>query len=115
MPPSQRVKSLVRNIAGKAQMERDLSEELSSHVELLTEKNMKDGMNEKDARRAAMVEVGGVEQVKEEVRAGRTGFALETFMMVAVLRTRLAEHDSDPASGTRWEELRERLLKRRNA
>lgn len=35
--------------------------------------------------------------------------------LVAVLRTRLAEHDSDPASGTRWEELRERLLKRRNA
>ena len=41
---------------------------------------MKEGMNERDARRAAMVEVGGVEQVKEEVRAGRTGFALETFL-----------------------------------
>jgi putative ABC transport system permease protein len=40
---------------------------------------MKEGMNERDARRAAMVEVGGVEQVKEEVRAGRTGFAIETF------------------------------------
>jgi putative ABC transport system permease protein len=36
-------------------------------------------MNEREARRAAMVEVGGVEQVKEEVRAGRTGFAIETF------------------------------------
>jgi len=36
-------------------------------------------MNERDARRAAMVEVGGVEQVKEKVRAGRTGVALETF------------------------------------
>src|SRR5256885_3677378 len=39
---------------------------------------MKEGMNEKEARRAAMVEMGGVEQVKEEVRAGRTGFAMET-------------------------------------
>ncbi|MBA2242140.1 MAG: ABC transporter permease [Chthoniobacterales bacterium] len=62
-------------------MERELSEELSSYVELLTEKNMKDGMNETDARRAALVEVGGVEQVKEEVRASRTGFSLETFLM----------------------------------
>ncbi|MFL6595699.1 MAG: hypothetical protein ACJ8HQ_09685 [Chthoniobacterales bacterium] len=38
-------------------------------------------MSEADARRAALVELGGVEQVKEEVRAGRAGFALETFLM----------------------------------
>ncbi|MDQ3118121.1 MAG: ABC transporter permease, partial [Verrucomicrobiota bacterium] len=81
MPPSRRVSSFVRNVAGKARLERELSEELSSYVELLTERNMKDGMNETDARRAALVETGGVEQVKEEVRAGRTGFGLETFLM----------------------------------
>ena len=81
MPPSRRVSSFVRNVAGKACIERELSEELSSYVELLTERNMKDGMNETDARRAALVETGGVEQVKEEVRAGRTGFGLETFLM----------------------------------
>jgi putative ABC transport system permease protein len=42
---------------------------------------MKDGMNEQDARRAALVEVGGVEQVKEEVRASRTGSGLESLVM----------------------------------
>jgi len=31
-----------------------------------------------------------------------------------MLRTRLAEHDADPTGGTRWEDLRDRLLKRRN-
>ncbi|HXM33055.1 MAG TPA: ABC transporter permease [Chthoniobacterales bacterium] len=71
--------SLLRNTVRKRQIDRELTEELSSYIELLTEKKMKQGMNERDARRAAMVEVGGVEQVKEEVRAGRTGVALETF------------------------------------
>jgi putative ABC transport system permease protein len=74
-----RMGSLLRNSTQKDQMDRELTEEVGSYVELLTEKKMKDGMNERDARRAAMVEVGGVEQVKEEVRASRTGFAIETF------------------------------------
>jgi putative ABC transport system permease protein len=70
--------SLLRNTTRRHQVDRDLTDEVGSYVELLTEKKMKEGMNEKDARRAAMVETGGVEQVKEEVRAGRTGFAMET-------------------------------------
>ena len=74
-----RAGSLLRNTTDKNRVERDLTEEVGSYVELLTEQNMKEGMNETDARRAARVQVGGVEQVKEEVRAGRTGFALETF------------------------------------
>src|SRR6476660_8971803 len=71
--------SLLRNTLRKGQVDRDLNEEVGSYVEMLTEKKMKEGMNEKEARHATMVEVGGVEQVKEEVRAGRAGFALETF------------------------------------
>jgi putative ABC transport system permease protein len=70
--------SLIRNTVRKQRIDRDLSEEVGSYVELLTEKYMKDGMNEEEARRAAMVEVGGVEQVKEEVRSNRAGFAIET-------------------------------------
>jgi putative ABC transport system permease protein len=70
--------SLLRNTARRDHVDRELTEEVAAYVELLTEKKMKEGMNEKEARRAAMVEVGGVEQVKEEVRAGRTGFAMET-------------------------------------
>ena len=74
-----RAGSLLRNTTRRDQMDRELTEEVGSYVELLTEKKMKEGMNEQEARRAAMVEVGGVEQVKEEVRAGRTGFGLELF------------------------------------
>src|SRR5438270_2455516 len=71
--------SLLRNTMRRGQVDRELTEEVSSYIELLTERKMKEGMNERDARRAALVEVGGVEQVKENVRAGRTGVALETF------------------------------------
>src|SRR4051812_22199986 len=71
--------SLIRNTMRKQRIDRDLSEEVGSYVELLTEKNMKQGMNEEEARRAAMLEVGGVEQVKEEVRSNRVGFSIETF------------------------------------
>ena len=76
-----RAGSLLRNTTHKEQIDRELTEEVSSFVEMLTEEKMKQGMNEQDARREAMMEVGGVEQVKEEVRASRTGFGLETFMM----------------------------------
>ena len=68
----------MRNTMRKDRVDRDLGEELNSYVQLLTEKKMKEGMNEEEARRAAMLEVGGVEQVKEEVRANRAGFSLDT-------------------------------------
>ncbi|HZE56228.1 MAG TPA: ABC transporter permease [Chthoniobacterales bacterium] len=73
-----RSRSLLRNTMRKDRVDRDLGEELTSYVQLLTEKKMKEGMNEEEARRAAMLEVGGVEQVKEEVRANRAGFSLDT-------------------------------------
>ena len=66
-----RAASLLHNTTHKTQIDRELTEEVSSYVEMLTEAKMKEGMNEQDARRAALVEVGGVEQVKEEVRDGR--------------------------------------------
>lgn len=74
-------RSFLRNAANKARVEEQLSDELSSYIELLAERNVKTGMSEEEARRAAALHVGGVEQVKEEVRAGRTGFTLETFVM----------------------------------
>lgn len=35
--------------------------------------------------------------------------------LLELLRRRLAEHEMEPASGARWEELRDRLLGRRHA
>jgi len=35
--------------------------------------------------------------------------------LVDLLRRRLSEHKANPESGVRWEQLRDRLLKRRHA
>jgi putative ABC transport system permease protein len=56
-----------------------LDDELRSSVEVLTEEKMKDGYSRSAARRQALIELGGVEQVKEEVRAIRAGRFLEDF------------------------------------
>ncbi|CAN5705257.1 ABC transporter permease [soil metagenome] len=73
--------SLLHNTTHKQQIDRELTEEVSSYVEMLTEKKMKEGMTEEEARREALVEFGGVEQVKEEVRASRMGAGLEALLM----------------------------------
>jgi putative ABC transport system permease protein len=73
--------SALRNIGHKARVEAELNEEINSCLSILAEKKMKEGLSEAEARRVAAIEMGGVEQVKEEVRASRAGFSLETFFM----------------------------------
>ncbi|MBA3881581.1 MAG: ABC transporter permease [Chthoniobacterales bacterium] len=72
-----RVASLLRNTTHKDDVERDLREEVNSYVELLTQEKIRDGITEGAARRAALVELGGAEQVKEQVREIRMGHFLE--------------------------------------
>ncbi len=50
--------------------EAELSEELQAHLERQTEKYMASGLAPEEARRQARVELGGVEQIQEECRAG---------------------------------------------
>jgi predicted permease len=74
-----RVVSLVRNLLHKRAAEQALDDELRSSVELLTQEKIDDGLPPPEARRQALIELGGVEQVKEEVRAVRAGRLLEDF------------------------------------
>lgn len=53
--------------------DRDLDDELRAFVDLLAAEKVKAGMPPDEARRAALLETGGVEQVKEEVRDVRAG------------------------------------------
>ena len=72
-----RIVSLFRNLLRKQAVERALDDELESSVEILTEEKMEEGYSPSAARREALIELGGVEQVKEEVRAIRAGRLLE--------------------------------------
>jgi putative ABC transport system permease protein len=76
----QRHLHLWRNLFRRARVERELDEELRAYVELLTAEKVREGVGAAAARRAALLEVGGVEQVKEQVREVRAGAMLETFL-----------------------------------
>jgi putative ABC transport system permease protein len=71
---------LWRNMFRRARVERELDEELHAYVELLTAEKIRGGMDAAAARRAALLEVEGVEQVKERVREVRAGAMLETIL-----------------------------------
>jgi len=67
------VKSFFRSIFCKRQMDAELDDELRATVESLADQKIREGLSPKEARRAARIELGGVEQLKEEVRAARIG------------------------------------------
>jgi putative ABC transport system permease protein len=78
MPLIARVSSLWRNLLHKQSVEQEFTEEIQAYLELLTETKMAQGLGREEARRAALVEIGGIEQVKERVREVRVGYFLET-------------------------------------
>jgi len=49
----------------------EMADEMQTHVDLLTERNIASGMSQTDARNAALREFGGVEQIKETAREQR--------------------------------------------
>ncbi|HKP36562.1 MAG TPA: ABC transporter permease [Pyrinomonadaceae bacterium] len=78
MPLLPRLSSLWRNLLHKDRVEQELSEEVSAYLEMLIEAKVREGLKSEEARRAALIELGGVEQVKESVREIRMGQKLET-------------------------------------
>ncbi|HEX5835119.1 MAG TPA: ABC transporter permease [Pyrinomonadaceae bacterium] len=77
MPILPRVNSLWRNLFDRENVDRELKEEIRAHLDLLTETKINEGLAPEEARRAALVELGGFEQVTESVRAVRQGRLLE--------------------------------------
>ena len=68
-----RILSLFRNLFRKPAVEQALDEELRSTLEALTQEKMEQGHSQSVARREALIEIGGIEQVKEGVRVVRAG------------------------------------------
>jgi predicted permease len=71
-------KSLLRNLFLPSRVERDLDQEVRSHLEMLTGENIRAGMSPEEAKRGARIELGGIEQVKEQVREERMGNWLQS-------------------------------------
>jgi len=75
-----RIRSLIRNFARRRQRDAELDAEVRGYAEMLAEENMRKGMKAEEARRAARIELGGVEQVKERVREARAGAWLDSLL-----------------------------------
>jgi putative ABC transport system permease protein len=71
-----RLKTLWRNLARKQRVEDDLDAEIRSYQEMLEDERAREGAPPHVARREALLELGGAEQLKEEVRDVRLGAGL---------------------------------------
>ena len=72
-----RVASILTWILRRDRAEHQLDDDVRSFVELSAADKMRDGVPAAEARRLAALEAGGVEQLKEHVRAGRHGARLD--------------------------------------
>lgn len=72
-------RSLWRNLARRNRREASLDEELQAYVDLLAGEHERAGMSPQAARRAALVESGGLEAVKESTRDAWFGAAAVHF------------------------------------
>ena len=68
-----RLRSIVLWIARRNSAERDLNDELQAFVDMTAADKVRAGATPAEARRLAVLELGGLEQIKEQVRSGRHG------------------------------------------
>jgi predicted permease len=72
------IRGLLRRLVRRRQADQALDEELQTYVDLLADEHARAGLNPEGARRAALVETGGVQQIKEATRDAWSGRALAT-------------------------------------
>src|SRR5215831_13014836 len=75
-----KARSFLRNLFLTERVEQDLGLEVHSHLQLLIDENLRAGMSRQEAQRAARMELGGAEQVKQQVRERRLGESLHSWI-----------------------------------
>ena len=68
------------NSAARRTQEERLREEITEHIALQTEENLRAGLSPIEARRQAMLKFGGVEATKQDYRAERGLLFLENLL-----------------------------------
>jgi putative ABC transport system permease protein len=75
-----RLSSLWRNLVHRNRVERDLDEELRAAFELLVDKKVREGLHPEAAQRAARLELGSPDSLKDEVRDARAGAGVDALV-----------------------------------
>ena len=71
------IHSALQNLFRKDQVESQLDSELQAYVDMVTAERVASGIPAEEARRTALAEFGGIEQVKQAVRDRRAGAGVE--------------------------------------
>ena len=74
------LRSVWRNLTRHDSVERELDDEMRATIDLLAAENVRAGMAPDAARRAALLQLGGVESVKQQVRDVRRGVFIDTML-----------------------------------
>jgi putative ABC transport system permease protein len=72
-----RLRALWNNLSHRDRLNRDLDEELSAWVELVSAEKVRSGLSPQEASRQTCREMGGVDRVRQAVRDTRGGASLE--------------------------------------
>jgi predicted permease len=71
----------ILNLFSRANLEREIEDELRAHLDMRTETNIAAGMSQRDARRDALVRFGNPYATREQVMAADAALTLETIGM----------------------------------
>jgi len=72
-----RIRSALRNLLDRRQIESELDSEIRSYVDAIVDEKVAEGLSPEEARRRALAESGGMEQIKQAVRDVRAGSRME--------------------------------------
>jgi hypothetical protein len=78
-----RISSTLHNLFRKQQVEDQLDAELRGYVDMIMDERITAGVSATEARRTAMAEFGGIEQVEQAVRKDRAGAGVERLLQDA--------------------------------
>lgn len=73
-----RILSIARYFSKRQKVESDIQAELQFHLDSLIALNVRRGMTEQEARREALLSIGGIESTREQCRDARLGRWIET-------------------------------------
>jgi predicted permease len=68
-----KIRSFLHNVIFHSHVDTDLEAEIRAHLEMVKEEHVRKGMTSGEAERAERIELGGLEQLKEQVREQRVG------------------------------------------
>src|SRR5215217_1724943 len=72
--------SKLRGLVLKRRLDQEMQDEINAHLEMQIEDHLRQGMTPEEARYRALRKFGGVEQVKETYREGRSLAIVETLI-----------------------------------